>query len=446
MKLIRRKDLNIEDIRTEDYWNRFRIFSILNNESFEKKFEIPSLVQSCLNSRESTLNILKAFTSHKLREFDFEKNMGLNIRTYIIENLPIYTYIKILNNFTESFIQLRNHRYIERDTTFFLRIPKEIAKPREIRRMYEEIQFESIANYREVFSLQKQNHRKYAHLFLPLGIQNRGLFSFNMSENIQLVNSLLCSDMVVENQLGEMFETIIKPEIKITPECEQRTAILQIIQYLRDLVSVDQQFKGEEIGDFKFQYVDDIVENIITNFEQLINPLGSKKELEFDYNDQIYIGKLIRKVYMGNIIKSKGGILTGYIPISELIKLLEYKYTIYVPLLSDFIDIDKELDRPNERCFLLPTDITDNGESRREFYKRLAKVYGEIKKWRAESKKYMSEEMSKEYTKYLLPICHVTRFNLYLDVNDIFDLRRKDFEYKEQWMKLFYQKDPLFKK
>jgi hypothetical protein len=58
----------------------------------------------------------------------------------------------------------------------------------------------------------------------------------------------------------------------------------------------------------------------------------------------------------------------------------------------------------------------------------------------------MSEEVSKEFTKYLLPAAHMTRFNLYLNIDDIFSLRNKEFEYIDDWMKLCYQKDPLFKK
>jgi hypothetical protein len=58
----------------------------------------------------------------------------------------------------------------------------------------------------------------------------------------------------------------------------------------------------------------------------------------------------------------------------------------------------------------------------------------------------MSEEVSKEFTKYLLPMSHLTRFNLYLNIDDIFSLRDKEFEYIDDWMKLFYQRDPIFKK
>jgi hypothetical protein len=147
---------------------------------------------------------------------------------------------------------------------------------------------------------------------------------------------------------------------------------------------------------------------------------------------------------LGNIAKSKGSILTGYLSVIEILKLLEYRYLLYIPLLSDFININKELERNNSKCYLLPNDI-DN-DIKKELQKKLNDIYDDIKKWNKKSRKYMSEEMALEFTRYLLPLAHATRFNLYLDINDIFDIRNKDLEYKEEWMKLFYQKDPIFKK
>jgi hypothetical protein len=117
---------------------------------------------------------------------------------------------------------------------------------------------------------------------------------------------------------------------------------------------------------------------------------------------------------------------------------------MYIPLFSDLIDIDKELDRPNNRCFIFPRGIDSNTEA--ELSKRLKSTYKDIKEWREKSKGHMSEEVSKEYTRYLLPLTHMTRFNLYLSINDIFSIRNQNLEYKEEWMKLFYQRDPLFKK
>lgn len=446
MKLIRRKDLNIEDIRSEDYWNRFRIFSILNRENFNNKLEINSLVDLCLNRRESTLTVCKSFSSAHRIELEINKNHNLNCRTYVVDNLPIFTHLKIANEFTNSYVKLRDLKYIDKDTTFFVRIPKEVSPNIDIRKKYEKIQLKSIGNYRKLFASKLKNCKKFAHLLLPLGVQNRSIISLDLEDNIELVNELLCSDMVTENQLGDMLESVLKSDIKITPDSKRRIVIKEVLEYLRELVSEEQEFDENRIDKFEFEYVTDIVENLITNFERLINPLGSKEELEFDYNDQVYIGKLIGNTKLGNIAISKGSILSGYLPLIEIAKLLSYKYSMYIPLLSDFVDIDKELERASNKCFVLPGDIDRSPESKKEIYRNLTDIYDDIKEWRKESKEYMSEEMSKEFTRYLLPISHMTRFNIYLDINDILGMKNIDFEYKEEWRKLFYQKDALFKK
>jgi hypothetical protein len=446
MKLIRRTDLNIEDIRSEDYWNRLRVFSILNTEKFNNKLGINALVDLCLHRRESTLTVCKSFYSTPGKKSPIRENYDLSTRTYIVDNLPIFTYLKIANEFTESSVKLQDLKYIDRDTTFFVRIPKEVSSNMEIRKKYEKIQLKSIGNYRELYSSKIKNCKEYAQLLLPLGVQNRATLSLNIEKNVELTNMLLCSDSVVENQLGDMLEMVLKSDIKISPDSKKRSVITETLEYLRELVSQEQYFDVNSIEIFQFKYVEDIVEHLISNFERLINPLGSKEELEFDYNDQVYIGKLLSKVQLGNIANSKGSVLSGYLPLSEIIKLLEYKYKMYVPILSNFIDIDKELDRTNSKCYKLPKELEKNLEIRRELKKNLSEIYNDIRQWREESKQYMSEEISKEFTRYLLPISHMTMFSLYLDINDIFEIRDKDLEYKEEWMKLFYQRDPLFKK
>jgi hypothetical protein len=314
----------------------------------------------------------------------------------------------------------------------------------EIRKEYEQIQFKSIGNYRALYSSKLKKSKNFAKFLLPIGVQNRAVISLNLKENIKLTNMLLCSDSVLENQLGDMFEQILKPDIKIQPNSQRRKTMKDILFYLEELVSDKQEFDETEIGKFEFKYVTDIVENLITNFERLINPLGSKEELEFDYNDQVNIGKFIKQSDLGNIAISKGSILSGYLNLIEISKLLNYRYSIYLPLLSNLINIDKELDRDNNKCYLLPQNI--NGDIKKELQRNLIDIYEDIKQWRKRSKKYLSEEMSLEFTRYLLPLAHATRFNLYLDINDIFDIRNKDLEYKEEWMKLFYQRDSLFKK
>jgi hypothetical protein len=446
MKLIRRTDLNIEDIRSEDYWNRFRIFSMLNTEKFNNKLEINALVDLCLHRRASTLTVCKSFYSTPGNKKPIRENYDLSTRTYIVDNLPIFTYLKIANEFTESSIKLQDLKFIDRDTTFFVRIPKEVSTNIEIRKKYEKIQLKSIGNYRKLYLSKITNSKEYASLLLPLGVQSRAMLSLNVEKNIELVNMLLCSDSVVENQLGDMLEMVLKSDIKISPDSKRRAIFAEVLEYLRDLVSEDQHFDENSSDTFQFRYVEDIVENLISNFERLINPLGSKEELEFDYNDQVHIGKLLSKVKLGNIASSKGSVLSGYLPLSEIIKLQNNKFTMYIPFLSDLIDIDKELDRANSKCYKLPRELEKNQEIKKEIKRNLSDIYNDIREWREESKQYMSEEISKEFTRYLLPISHMTMFNLYLDINDIFDIRDKDLEYIDEWIKLFYQRDPLFKK
>ncbi len=447
MKLIYRKDLQIEDVRTDEYWNRLRIYSLLNRDTKETRLKNHHIVYSCLNDKSTVLNILKSNKVEK--DVDLLSVYELNNRTYILDNLPIFTYLKIANSFPKSFVKMKDLRYLDRETTYFVRIPKEVCDNLDIRKEYEGIQLKSIRNYREIYKKKGIYPKEMAQQVLPLGIQHRSSISLSSKETLNLTNDLICSDLVVDNQLGDMFEKLLEKEFKILPDCNQRKVYREVLEYLRDIISQEQSFRismSELSESFKYIYVKDIVENIFSNFEMLINPLGSKDELEFDYEDQVAIGGIIKKNNLGNIAKSKGSLLTGFMSISNMTKLIDNHMDMFIPLLSDLIDMEKELDRKNNECFVLPQSLKTDSELEKDIHKKLIDAYSDIKDWRAKSLDYMSAEMSNEFTKYLLPLSHMTRFNLYLDVNDIFSIKSLDFDYKDQWLKLFFQKDPMFKK
>lgn len=444
MKLIKREELNLVDIRTDEYWNRLRIFSLLGSNNFKNNSILSNILNKSIYSRSSVLDILKSSKIKKISEDS--KLLNLGAQDYIIENLPIFTFLKLSSLSLHTIFRLRDCKYIDRDTTFFVRIPEEIAQNMNIRKEYEAIQLKSIGNYREFYYSKRKGFREFAHLLLPLGVQNRSILSLSTNQLLELTNSLHCSDMVIENQLGDMFEELLKPDINVKVRCKQREVVRQVLNYLKEIICEEQLLDENHINEFHFDYVKDPVENLISNFEQLVNPLGSKKELEFDYKDQIQIGQYIRNNYLGNIATSKGSVIKGYLSIADILELLQLNYTLFIPLLFDSVDIDKELDRANKKCFLLPKKLSEKNDLRREFRRSLISIYSDIKSWREKSKKYMSDEVSKEFTKYLFPLAHMTRFNWYLDINDILGVNDLDWQYSEDIRKKFFQKDPLFKK
>ncbi|MCD4756576.1 hypothetical protein K8R20_03105 [bacterium] len=446
MKLIQRKGLHIEDIRTDEYWNRLRIFSILSNEDYSSKLRTHYIIKQALSSKASILDICKSCEIDDWKEFPLDDMYEINNRTYIVDNIPIYTFLKLSSLSSSSFFKLRDWKYINRDSSYFVRIPTEVCENREIRKEYENIQLNSMRNYWLVAKKRGNQYKEFAKSLLPLGIQHRAAISLSLSSNIELANTLLCSDMVLDNQLGDMLEKLLKTDIEVIPDCTQRVTTIKILEYLEECVSKEQEFDLDDSEPFKFEYITDIVEQVFTNLEMLINPLGSKEELEFDYEDQLSIGKTINKGDIGYLGFQKGSRLSGYLPLTDVFEILDQNYTIYVPLLSDFIDIDKELERKNSQCYLLPKSLKKYSELQRDMNRNLLETYVDIKNWREKSKEYMSDEMSKEFTKYLLPLSHLTKFNMYLDIKDIFNLKNSDIKYINQWNKLFFQKDPLFKK
>ena len=93
----------------------------------------------------------------------------------------------------------------------------------------------------------------------------------------------------------------------------------------------------------------------------------------------------------------------------------------FIPLLHDEIDIDNELNRDSKDCFFLCNylDIPEMSELRKEYEKALIGTYNMIKRWRSDSLKVMSEECSQEFTRYLLPHAHATRYCFYASIDDL---------------------------
>ena len=83
--------------------------------------------------------------------------------------------------------------------------------------------------------------------------------------------------------------------------------------------------------------------------------------------------------------------------------------------------MDKELERGNEQCFYLCNYLEINSLSklRKEYTKRLIETYQRIKDWRKVAKNHLSQEVCDEFTKYLLPHAHCTKYIFYGSFDDL---------------------------
>jgi thymidylate synthase ThyX len=172
------------------------------------------------------------------------------------------------------------------------------------------------------------------------------------------------------------------------------------------------------------------------------------------------IGNIISKYHdhhhqMGNVAQS-GSILidgiTDYGVIKDLVRHRSFEK--FIPILEENVNMDAELDRkvPYGMCDYL--EIGEMETLKIEYSKRMDNYYKEVRRWYKDAKAELSEEISNEYVKYLLPHGHSTRYKFYASIDDLaytIALRTRNgghIAYRKltyDWLKALAQKDPFWK-
>jgi len=248
------------------------------------------------------------------------------------------------------------------------------------------------------------------------------------------------------------------------PNCCRKTSTKEILKYLGDKVSRKQikHIPENQLDAVEVSFGPDSTETLISNYELLLNPLGSQEEFEFSDEDQEALGDILFENHnhhnlMGNIGQSGAIKITGFADLGVLKDLNRHRsMERYIPWLHDEIDLDQELNRPNDECVYLCSylDIPALGKLKKEYLSRLSETYDMIRKWRKEAGEVLAKEVVDEYTKYLLPYAHCTKYVLYGSFDDlqyVVNLRTRNgghIAYRAltyEWLRKLALADPIWK-
>jgi hypothetical protein len=177
----------------------------------------------------------------------------------------------------------------------------------------------------------------------------------------------------------------------------------------------------------RVSYAPDCMEALISHYENLINPLGSVEEFEFSEGDQEELGEIIFEKHdqnnmLGNVGQSGAIKIEGFATLGTLKDLNRHRsLERFIPLLHDQVDMDQELKRRNDQCFYLCNylDIGSFSKLRKDYEERLINTYERIKEWRKIAKEILSKEVCDEFTKYMLPHAHSTKYVFYGSFDDL---------------------------
>ena len=475
MKLSYRKDLNIATIKSESDWNKFKVHTLLQNPT-QKQPSINAYLgarysRSCDSITDIASEIMESGTdaAEKLEKIFSgygHKSVGDMAELFLcLENIPMYTAMRIYYMCSVLSGQERSTRYQNFDKPEFVQIPKEVCANYEVRKEYERIILKQMQDYREMmkptrealekaFKINEESPQEVSALkarsfdvcryFLPLGLHTSSAYLMSARNWSEVISLLCANDSVIENDLAELILNLLgdsKLEVKgyikeadnlirhTDANCCRKNSSKAILGYLKERISREQvdDIPESEVDMLEIAHGSDSTEALISNYELLLNPLGSKEEFEFTDSDQENIGEIIFDNHdhhnlLGNVGQFGNIKISGFASIGTLKDLDRHRsLERFVPFFQDEIDLDQELDRPNFKCFFLCNylEIKSLSKLKTEYEKRLIDTYKRIKEWRKKAKENMTEEVCDEFTKYLLPHAHATRYVYYGSFDDL---------------------------
>lgn len=417
-----------------------------------------------------------------------------------IENIPMFTAMKIFYMNSVISGQERSTRYQNFESPEFVKIPKDLCSDEGIRKEYDRIMLKEMSDYRKLLKETRNGLKKIfkinedsqseisawksrsfdtARYLLPFGLQTSMAAVMSARNWSELISYLSASDSVVDNEVSNLLMNLLGESslningyireadglIKHTdPNCSRRNSTKEILTYLGNIVSEQARYvnTGCEENACVVGYNVNPIESMITHYELLLNPLGSRRELEFDENDEVAIGERIFDKHnqhnlMGNIGQTGAIKITGMATLGTLKDLNRHRsLERYLPIFHDGFNIDNELDRDPKDCFFICDYLEISGmeKVKHNYEKSLVETYRMIKNWRNVSKQFMSDEVSVEYTKYLLPHAHSTKYCFYGSFDDLqytINLRVQPgghIAYRKlvyRWLELLKELDPIWR-
>lgn len=511
MKLNYRKDLNIASLKSESTWNKINVLTLLQNNCGNRQPSVNAyLAARYSRSADSVMDIASEVMSsgtnaserlEKIFAGYGHKSVGDMADLFVcIENIPMFSAMRIyyLNSVISG--QERSTRYQNFSDPQFVKIPVEVCSDENVRKGYEKIILKQMKDYRELNKRSREELRKFfkinmeskeeesvlkarsfdiSRYLLPVGLSTSSAYLMSARNWAELIGYFGGSNSVVEDEIAILLHNLLGDSsleargyvreaeglIRHTdPNSRRVTSTKAILEFMKESLRREQidEIPSSESESIKVTYSPDCTETLISHYEALLNPLGSKKEYEFSDEEQEELSDILFEYHnhhntVGSIGQSGAIKIEGFASIGTLKDLNRHRsLERFIPLFDECVDMDQELDRSNDECFYLCNylEIPQLKSLKKEYVKRLDGTYELIKKWRTTAKGCMSSEVVDEFTKYLLPHAHATRYIFYGSFDDLqylINLRTRNgghIAYRVltyDWLRRLTVQDPIWK-
>lgn len=501
------KDLHIASILSESDWSNINIHALLQNPGSKQPSINAYLGARYSRSADSVWEIAsevmkKGVDPAERLESIFHgyghKSVGDMADLFLcIENVPMISAMRIFNINPVLAGQERSTRYQNFKDPKYVRIPKDLKVTKELREEYDAIIYKHLQDYAdlleptsealaELFKINKKSRTERKVLeartfdvvryFLPLGLQTSLGLVMSARSWADLIGFYRGSNQMIDSQLGELIYDVLVG----TKELDKLGYIAEADGLIRHTESNKTRYDStceiigklkrskkrlkmpERVGEYlKISNNSDAVATLISNILLLDDPLYDPDN-EYSSVMRKNVGEIINKHHHHyrqiGCVGQSGAIQIDSFADQGILKDLNRHRSMerFVPFWNERLNLDKELDRDPSKMFFLCDYLYNKGMTslRKEYAQRLTETYVRILKWHDNAKNEMSEENVREFTRYLLPHAHATRYRFYGSVDDLqytINLRTRNgghIAYRNhtyQWLKELSRMDPFWK-
>lgn len=381
-----------------------------------------------------------------------------------LENVPMISAMRLFNLNPVLAGQERSTRFQNFEKPNFVKLPASV-KNQKLRAEHQAIILSLMKNYLDLleptkialaqhFQIDEDDHAQVAALtartfdtvryFLPMGLQTSLGFVMSARGWSDLIGQLGVSRYSIERELAELVLELLStpghsgtnylPEadglIRHTAGNSSRNESTQAALRL-----LSKEFTQEEnlIVSRKLDHNLQLklggipTENLLRHYELLLHPLAKQHKLRISERKLRELSELIFTKHdqhhqLGPIGQSGAIAIEGLADFGVLKDLNRHRsLERFVPIWNDNLNLEAELDRDDSRCFFVCNylHLPELSGLKKEFEKRLKATYQRIRDWHSWAKTEIGSDLAHEYTTYLLPHAHATRYRFYGSFDDL---------------------------
>ncbi len=466
--------LNIATLQSIDTWHNIRIHTLLQNPG-KKQPAINAYLGARYSRSADSIDyianeIIKAGTDAAKRlETIFvgygHKSVGDMAQLFVcLENIPMVVAARLFYFNSVVSGQERSTRYQNFQKPDFIQLPPEISKKENKNTTtYKQIFLKEMNDYNEMLEPTRKALKIYfkpnsnnkqelnalqartfdtVRYFLPIGLKTSFALLMSARNWAENIARLRASKFKFENELAEILYILLSggnnelKKLGYIPEAdglirhtdanlENKNSTQKILDLLPKLTQKNFKLNTKEIN---VSLEHNTIKSMLLHYYLLKNPYVKYEDINLNKIDLDKLSKIIFKHHdhhhlLYNLGQTGNIVLDGYGDYGAVLKDINRHRSLerFFPIQEEELNFDEEFNRNIKNMYSLCNylDIEEMNNLRKEYEKRFNETYNLILEWRENNKNYLEPNILDEYTRYLLPHAHLTRYRLYGSFDDI---------------------------